>query len=169
MEINKMFEAKCYGITGFQLFSKEKNLNLSSLKYNPNFEEYQMGYSEQNPNIICMKYGKDQEYLFHKNKAYELFCAIMGQEEVNANGLTKEIFYNYCKKNGLLNVLNECLQGQGFVLLTNTSELDNTPKTAISSLDKNGEIKAKNLTEVFSDNVSYEELYNYKSENEACR
>ena len=128
MNINDVYETECYGITGFQLFRKEKNLSLSTIKYNPNYEEYQMGYSEQNPNIISMKYGKDKEFVFHKNNAYELFCAIRGKDEVLASGLTKEIFYNYCKKNGLLNVLNDNLLGEGFVLLVRKNDMENYPK-----------------------------------------
>ena len=172
MDVKKYFDTKMCSITGFEMFKKEKNLSLSGIKYNPKYEEYDTGFfSKQNPNIIVMKYKshdseREEEFVFHKENAYSLYCAIVGEEFIRQNGITKKIFDNYCSANGTINVLEDNVKNSSFVLLTRKPEVDikerhNITKTAITSLKDD-----LTFNTVFADRVEYEECYNYNSKND---
>jgi hypothetical protein len=171
MEIDKYFDKKMCTIVGVETFRKEKNLSLAGIKYSPNYEKYEMGYcGKQNPNIVVLKYkvqGKDieEEYLFHKENAYALYCSIVGDEFVKNYGITKIVFDNYCRDNGLINVLENNIKNNSFVLLEKKldAEISQKPitcKKAITSFKSDFTFNS-----IFADNVEYEECYRYNNEN----
>ena len=150
----------------FEYFSKKADLNLSNLKYGPNYEEYEKGFHvKQNPNIISIKIdtdaSKNNEFLFHKENAYKLYKAVTRNTVVSEN-----IFNNACKDNGLLNVLNANISR--FIIMTKRELVEGTDLTKIllTTLNRDGTLKANEISEAFCDNVDFDESYHYDEEDE---
>ena len=71
-----------------------------------------------------------------------------------------------CKDNGLLNVLNANITK--FIILTKKLDVENKElfKAGLTTLNKDGTLKATDLSKVFSDNVDYNESYLYNDKEE---
>lgn len=122
---------------------------------------------KSNPDLIEMNYGKGKDYIFHKDRAYELLIAIMGRECAKEMGFSKAAFYDYVKKLGIIKALNRCLKGHGFVMVTNFAnytEYSNETQNeiiGITSMDLNGNMLVDDTSKLFNDEVSFNEMYNY--------
>lgn len=132
------------------------------------FEEYNNGYDRpQNPNLITMFYGGEKEYVFHKENAYDLVKAICGKPYFDDFDLTKEKFNTYVEHHGLMQVMKYYLCGRGFVMVTNFKnylEYSNGGQNrivGITGMDLNGNLFAQSEEELFSDQATYEEMYDY--------
>ena len=139
-----------------------------------NFEEYNNGYEgPQNPNLITMKYGNGKKYVFHKDHCFDLLRAIMGDEYLLDNlKKTRENFNEFVKENGLIKTMNNCLKGRGFIMVTdfaNYCEYSNGGQNSvvgISGMALSGELFACSEENLFTDEATYKEMYEYEEENE---
>ena len=137
-----------YGITGF------------SYCYNKDTKEIE-------ENLLIMYYGGEKKFIFKKDKAYELICAINGKQNSSGSVYTKSSFEFELKFTDILTILNSRLLGRGFLMITKCKDLaeyDSNIQNSfvgITGLDLEGKIIAKSTTELFRDGFANENVDNY--------
>jgi len=138
----------CYGIDGVEQF-------------NNGFE------CEQNPSLLTLKYGCGKKYVFHADQAFKLIKAVYGVEMLLEMKLTEKRFNENVEKDGLIECLNVYLKGRGMVMVTdfkNYLEYFNGGQNAvvgITSIDLNGAYHSLEDNGMFTDQATYEEMYEY--------
>ena len=157
MKIKGNYDVHNYAIQGFRKSSANDVFDINKIRYTPVYEELKEGYvSKQNKDKIAMVYGNGNTFDFDKTKAYDLLLTIFGKENlVERLGISKQIFDKLCEANGLENVLNEALKGSAVVVVTakNASNV-----IGLTSLDKNGELVAKDTENLFTSSTNEKEM-----------
>lgn len=138
-----------YGIMGF------------SLCYNKETEQIEK-------DLLIMYYGNGKKYVFKKESAYNLICAINGKQNPNGSCFIKDVFdFELKYMSNIINVLNNRLKGRAFVLITkskNPVEYINAVQNeviGITGLDLDGNLIAKSTNELFKDGFANFDVDNY--------
>ena len=122
---------------------------------------------------ISLAGGK--EFYFRKEDSYKLLQKIVGKNFLESFKVTKEKFDTLVQENGYLDVLNHYLEGRAVVIVSefeNYLEYFNGGQNAVVGLtgkDLDGEYIAKNTTDLFLNTVSYDDIYNYRADDEYGR
>lgn len=157
MKIKGNFPTYLYAVEGFKKFNNGFEVK------NPNG----VWGGKSNPGLIEMNYGRGKDYVFHKDRAYDLLIAIMGEKCAEELGFSKAEFYELAKTYGLIKALNYSLKGHGFVMVTNFSnysEYSNATQNkvlGITSIDLNGKLLVDDTSKLFNDEASFNEMYHH--------
>lgn len=122
----------------------------------------------KNPNLLELRYGEYKRYIFHKENSYNLVKSILGEEYLKIMQIDREIFDDAVNKHGYIYVLNNFLKGKGFVLVINKN-FNHEKKDfiiGITNISKQGELFVEDDKDLFFDNVTYDEMFRYKKNNE---
>ena len=130
-----------------------------------------------NPDLLILKYGigGEKQFYFRKQDSYKLLQKILGQNYLDYMRISKEKFDDVVSKKGYLPALNGCLDGRAVVFVTefeNYSEYHNRGQNGVvglTGIDLDGEYIAKEKGDLFPDNISYEDIYNYYEDAEEER
>lgn len=157
MKIKGNYYIHNFGIEGFRKSTSNCIFDINRIRYTPDYEELKEGYvSTAKQNQISMLYGNGQTFDFDSNRSYELLLTLFGKETlVNQLGISKQIYDKLCEANGVENVLTEALKGSAIVLVTGKN---NSSVVGLTTLDKNGELVAKNTENLFLANPSQKEM-----------
>ena len=68
--------------------------------------------------LLIMHYGNNKKFIFPKEKAYELICAIQGKQNINGSEFTRKNFNFEQKYINLIDILNARLKGRVVVMVT---------------------------------------------------
>ncbi len=130
-----------------------------------------------NPDLLVLKYGlgRGKEFYFRKEDSYKLLQKIVGKNFLEFFAVTKEKFDVLVQENGYLDVLNHYLEGRAVVIV---SEFENyleyfnggqNKVVGLTGIDLDGEYIAKNKEDLFLNTVSYDDIYNYRADDEYGR
>lgn len=77
-------------------------------------------------------------------------------------GLDEKTFDNFIRKHGYIDTLNPLLKGRGFILVSTLPENlreNEKVRVGITNIDENGELLAKDDSEMFMDEVKFSEIF----------
>ena len=120
-----------------------------------------------NPNLLIVEYGGGKNFFVKKVDAYDFVKAIVGENFLKEYDIDEKKFYEVINKAGYVNALNELLLGSGIIFVTEFKsyfEYSNGGQNrvvGVTGIDLDGEYIAKNESELFGDNVSYNDIYKY--------
>ena len=137
-----------YGVTGFSYCYNKETKQLED-------------------NLMIMHYGNGKKFVFQKDKAFDLICAINGKQNPNGSNFDKETFDFELKYMDILTLLKSRLLGKGFIMVTtfkNPVEYVNGVQNSfvgITGLDLDGKPFAKSTEAMFKDGFANYDVDNY--------
>ena len=148
--MDKNYAIYSYGITGFSLcINKETN--------------------QLEKDLLIMTYGNNKYYVFEKDKAFELICAICGTKNSNGSTFSREYFESELDKMGLLQLLESKLTGRSMIMITkyrHLSEYTNGLQNAvvgITGLNLDGKPIAHTKNELFKNGFADGRIVDYST------
>lgn len=139
MNIRGNYRLRSYGIKDFGEFKENKGNDL-----------------------LVMRYGEYKKFTFHKQNSYRLVESILGKAYLSKIGLDEKTFDNFIRKHGYIDTLNPLLKGRGFILVSTLPENlreNEKVRVGITNIDENGELLAKDDSEMFMDEVKFSEIF----------
>ena len=118
-------------------------------------------------NLLIMFYGHGKKFVFAKEKAYDLICAINGNKNSNGSTFDKDCFNFELKYMNILELLESRLQGRAFMMITNFKnpvEYDNKIQNGLiglTGLDLDCKPFAKTTNELFKDGFANYDVESY--------